>query len=109
MLKKINLWAVGLGFLTDILLSCLLGTIIVAIGYSGWLLPLFFGLFSTAVGGYVTARVAPKNKLHNATMVAIIDLLSSIPLVAHIPFWFIILSLITIIPAARLGGKIALR
>lgn len=61
------------------------------------------------VGGYVTARLAPGNPQRHALVLGVLGLLFSVPVVmAHwddAPAWFHIVSLLTVVPAACLGGS----
>lgn len=61
------------------------------------------------VGGYVTAWLAPRNPQRHAAILGVLGLVLSVPVVAthwnDAPAWYHIVSLLTIVPAACLGGR----
>lgn len=73
------------------------------------LLALLYTPVFGAVGGYVTARLAPGNPQRHALALGILGLVFSVPVVmAHwndAPAWYHIVSLLTVVPAAWLGGS----
>lgn len=114
---KFHASAIILGTLTDLALSFIAGpAILYVFGLYGsnpflphWSLAL--GLTAVALGGYVTARKAPSEKIFNGFIFATIQILIGIlgAMFVTMPLWFNIASFVLIIPTALLGAHIALR
>ncbi len=70
-------------------------------------------LFFTGVGGFVAARMSAPHGMLNALMVGWLSLLMGIALAISIPgltpFWKLALGSIGTVPAALLGGSLAIR
>jgi hypothetical protein len=118
--------AIFLGFITVVVLS--LGTdqvLHVLQVYPPWgqpmhalglnLLALSYRIVYTVLGGYITARLAPRNAMGHAlvlggigTLVGTAGAIATIPL--HLgPAWYPIALVLTALPCAWLGGTIYLR
>ncbi|EGU30527.1 hypothetical protein VII00023_10974 [Vibrio ichthyoenteri ATCC 700023] len=110
MLKRINLWAVGLGFLADLFATFLLaffaqllaGPTLLPLGYA-----LIIGLICVVFGGYVTAKIAQQDKVYNAVLVGVAGILMGVPYYGTLPLWYSLASIILVVPAAFWGGVLA--
>lgn len=68
---------------------------------------LAIGAITTMIGGYIAARIARKNIYLNAGAVGAIGVIMGILGRGNNPAWFDMIGLVTIIPAALLGGLLA--
>ncbi len=68
---------------------------------------LLLGTASTAVGGYLTARIASQLPYFNALAFGTMALLIGIPMTQGLPAWFRVLGLALTIPAALLGAHMS--
>jgi hypothetical protein len=111
-MKKINLKAVIIGTLADLLATFLFGIILFFLfGQGDKALPyaLLVGLACIVLGGYVAASIAQNYKVFNATMIGVIGILIGIPFWGSYPIWYSTLSIILMPPAAYLGGIFKLK
>jgi hypothetical protein len=69
---------------------------------------LIIGLLFTVLGGYCSARIAKENEKINAASVGVVGFITCLPFIGSLPLWYNAASLILVIPAAYLGGMIAL-
>lgn len=65
------------------------------------------GLFFTILGGYVAARVAKKGVYLNSGMVGVIGLILGVLYAGETALWLDVAGIISVIPAALLGGYLA--
>lgn len=72
---------------------------------------LVFGITTTVIGGYVTARLARQVPLLNACALGIVGVLIGLLLSAPVdsPLWFDAIGYIAVIPAAIFGGYLGRR
>jgi hypothetical protein len=68
---------------------------------------LIFGTASTALGGFLTARIARTVPYFNALAFGLVGLVLSVLAAGDMPTWFNIISFPVIVPAALLGGHLA--
>lgn len=68
---------------------------------------LIVGLCFTILGGYVAARVAKKGVYQNSAMVGVIGVLLEFLFAGSTLQWFDVAGIVTVIPAALLGGYLA--
>lgn len=126
---KISIKALVLGFITDscgsLVGSLALGAVwaIVFLNQGGTLealtshfnssafycISFILGLALTVLGGYVAGRVAGKYEVHHAAIVGFLSTLYGLLFAPFVPLWLTILSVITVLPSAALGGWIAQR
>jgi hypothetical protein len=74
-----------------------------------WILTSFYTFLCVIAGGYVTARLAPRDPNQHAVALGIIQSALTIPAVifpGKAPIWVWILSMIAVIPVAWCGGLI---
>lgn len=121
-----NIWksigAILLGFVTVVILSTVTDALLQTLGifpsvrsgisYSTWMLiiALLYRSVYTVIGGYVTARFAPINKMGHVKILGIlgiiggtIGVISGWNLSSH---WYPILLAVTAYPLTWIGGKI---
>ncbi|OBU29307.1 hypothetical protein C0Z01_00430 [Photobacterium kishitanii] len=109
MLKKVDFWAVGLGLLANIVASIFI-PLTVRIFLGGAQLPLwaFFviGILCDVLGGYISAKNALKNKLFNAVLVGVPDVVITILCSDsdYLPIWYFAWDLVLTFPAVLYGG-----
>lgn len=65
---------------------------------------LVFGTASTAVGGFLTARLAPTLPFYNALVFGIVNLILGLPFSTGLPTWFRVVGFGLLIPAALAGA-----
>ena len=119
-----SIWAVFAGFAVVFILSVLTDFILEYLGifppsteglFIAWmlLLALFYRSFYAVVGGYVTARLAPRKPMKHVWILSIIGLVGAIAgIFANYakslgPNWYPIWLAILTIPCVWLGGKLA--
>ena len=125
--RRINIKAVGLGVLTDVGGSLVLGlmfgvVMVVALAVQGvpqngvsvrlqepiFLIPgMIFGFGFTLLGGFVAGRIAKQKQVLHGAIVGAISLLFGLPFWTSIPMWYNLLALAGGIPLGMLGGYIA--
>jgi MFS family permease len=120
-----SIWAVAAGFLATAVLSLGLDVVMHATGiFPGWGQPMSDGLFVwatayrmafTILGGYVAARLAPRNARRHVLVLGILgSIAATIGLVATWnaglgPRWYPVLLLITAMPCVWAGGRLSTR
>lgn len=127
--EKISIKALVLGFITD---SCgsLVGSLVLGAvwaivflnqggspeelashfnSYAFYCASFILGIALTVFGGYVAGRVAGKYEVHHGAIVGLLSTLYGLLFATTVPPWFSILSVITVLPSAALGGWIAQR
>ena len=65
---------------------------------------MIFGTLSTVIGGFIAARVAKEEIYLNSGMVGVIGIVLGLLVGGEYPIWFTVLSYLSIIPSALLGG-----
>ena len=132
-MKKINLKAVILAMLLVVALDVVIAIVlmavlgpthakegmasketsdtVVAISRSATFLlaSLVLGLLSTAVGGYIAARIAKKDQYLNASIIGLLGILLGVFTAGNYPLWFDVAAFLSTLPAALLGGHFAKR
>ena len=121
-----SIWAVVAGFLTVVILSTVVDQIFHMLDvYPPWgqpmpeasdnALALSYRVAITVLGGWVTARLAPRNAMKHVWILGIIGFaVGAAAAIATIPLnwgpaWYPILIPITGLPATILGGKLSSR
>jgi cytochrome bd-type quinol oxidase subunit 2 len=127
--KKINVKAVLLGLLADLLTTVVLSPVVVLAGSSELrskgksiaeiaahlasdptvlLCALVLGLVAAAVGGFVTGRVAGRDHLRNGVALGVVGVVSSLLFdVRGYPLWFSIPAIALVIPVSVGGALLA--
>ncbi|MBN2189083.1 MAG: hypothetical protein JW699_06485 [Chitinispirillaceae bacterium] len=127
-MKNISIKAVALGCIADwagtVAFSLVFGMIAVGVETSrgmgaeqaigslqqwsqtpaGLMFSMLSGLCFTGLGGYVAARISPRDTLMNSLLVGALAFLTSLPFIAGVPPSRIIISLSLPMPAAVIGG-----
>jgi hypothetical protein len=68
---------------------------------------LILGTASTALGGFITARLARTVPYFNALAFGVVGLVLSVLAVGEVPTWFKVIGFGVTLPAALLGGHLA--
>ncbi len=77
---------------------------------NGFLLAsLLYGTATTALGGYIAARLARAYPYFNALAIALLGMALGLVLASDTPGWYDAVGYLTIVPAALLGGSLARR
>jgi hypothetical protein len=71
---------------------------------AGTMFSILSGLVFTGLGGYVAARISPRDTLVNSFLVGCIAILTGLPFVGNVPPAMVVLSISLSVPAAVLGG-----
>lgn len=132
-MNRVNPKAVALGFLLVLALDTVIGIGLLVLhsseifvegrsaeqasqalhavtGSTGFLLAsMTLGTVTTAVGGYVAARIAKRFPYFNGLALGIVGALFGLAFWSGNPLWFNLLALATVIPTALLGASIAAR
>ncbi len=84
--------------------------ILVVLQGTGFLLAsLVYGTATTVLGGYIAARLARAYPYFNALAVGVLGIVLGLLLSSGAPWWLDALGYLTAVPAALLGGHLALR
>jgi len=125
--RRIDIKAVALGVLTDTGGSLVIGAIlavvtVVVLGMNGTpkneievylhssivlILGMVIGFALTVLGGFVAGRVSKKFEVLHGGIVGFIGILFGVLFWTTLPLWYIVVSLIGIVPLGMLGGRIA--
>ena len=65
------------------------------------------GLLTTALGGYLAARIAKRGAYLNSGLLGVVGILIGMLFAKDLPLWFNALAFVLIIPAALVGGHLA--
>jgi hypothetical protein len=76
-------------------------------GFQAW--GLILGTLTTAVGGYVAARLAKSVPYWNALVFGIVGIIVGILMAGDLPLWYTVLGFGLTLPAALLGAYICKR
>ncbi len=118
-----NAWAVFAGFATVFILSVITDAILESLHifppatepatYTQWMLliALIYRTVFAVVGGYVTAKLAPKNPMKHAKVLAVIGTVAAtLGLLANLDkgnIWYPLLLALLSYPSVWYGGKLA--
>jgi hypothetical protein len=69
---------------------------------------LILGTLSTVQGGFVAARIAKTRHYTNAAVIGAIGIILSVLLAGEYPLWFDAVAFLLVLPAALLGGHLAI-
>jgi len=69
----------------------------------------FVGAITTAIGGYVAARIAKRHSYFNGVALGAVGALLGLAFWAEYPLWFNLAALATVFPASLLGAHVAVR
>jgi|SRR5882762_8144496 len=108
---RLNVTAIGLGIVSDFVLS-VLGSICLSLAgiTTGspelYIWSLILGLGAIAAGGYVTFIKSPTHTFANTVTFGIAEVLIGVlvAVASSMPVWFTITSAVLIIPASLVGG-----
>ncbi|HAS53039.1 MAG: hypothetical protein A2X56_12055 [Nitrospirae bacterium GWC2_57_13] len=126
-MKDISVKAVVLGFLADVGATAIVVVVLVVAAFfmypeayaneeqiealfstTGVLVfGLVIGLLCTMLGGFVAGSIAKKAHYLNSGLVGGLGVLLGVAFVGQSPLWYDVVTFITIIPAAMLGGHLA--
>jgi MFS-type transporter involved in bile tolerance (Atg22 family) len=130
MKPQISIKAVAIGLIVDFGGSLIAGLVIGIVAYiafrstggkpgdfSGYHLhsypvmvtSIIVGLVFAMLGGFVSARIAKKDKMANACLVGILSTATGLLLPTSVPLWYSAVSYILTLPSAYMGGAIASR
>lgn len=119
----LNIRAIAVGFATDMFLTQLFVLALMIVLFDPGssseclaqridfrlldLMGLSWGLGFTGLGGFVAARLAPSDRLHNATVTGLLSLLTSLSINGTPTEWTYMLGLLLTVPAALAGASVA--
>jgi hypothetical protein len=111
---KIDVKAIGLGVLADLVVSLASGLGLAGAGIRTgdpqvYTWSLLLGLVGVAVGGYVTSVRARSTRTVNAVVFGVIEIVIGVivTMFVEMPAWFNAVSMLLIIPASLVGAYLA--